>query len=63
MGGLSLDIAEGETVLFVGPSGCGKTTLLRMVNRLIDPTSGTIVVNGRDVRSRTPWSCDAASAT
>lgn len=54
VGGLSLDIAEGETVLFVGPSGCGKTTLLRMVNRLIEPTSGTIVVNGRDVRSQDP---------
>jgi osmoprotectant transport system ATP-binding protein len=50
--GLSLDIAAGETVLFVGPSGCGKTTLLRMVNRLIEPTSGTIVVNGRDVRQQ-----------
>jgi osmoprotectant transport system ATP-binding protein len=52
--GLTLDIAEGETVLFVGPSGCGKTTLLRMVNRLIDPTSGTIVVNGRDVTQQDP---------
>jgi len=52
--GLSLEVAEGETVLFVGPSGCGKTTLLRMVNRLLDPTSGTIVVNGRDVREQDP---------
>jgi osmoprotectant transport system ATP-binding protein len=51
---LSLDVAEGETVVFVGPSGCGKTTLLRMVNRLIEPTSGTIVVNGEDVRQQDP---------
>ncbi len=51
---LSLDVAEGETVVFVGPSGCGKTTLLRMVNRLIEPTSGTIVVNGRDVMRQDP---------
>jgi osmoprotectant transport system ATP-binding protein len=52
--GLTLDIPEGETVVFVGPSGCGKTTLLRMVNRLIEPTSGTIVVNGKDVRLQDP---------
>lgn len=52
--GLSLDVAEGETVVFVGPSGCGKTTLLRMVNRLIEPSSGTIVVGGQDVRHQDP---------
>jgi len=52
--GLTIDIPEGETVVFVGPSGCGKTTLLRMVNRLIEPTSGTIVVNGQDVRQQDP---------
>lgn len=46
---LSLDIMEGEIVVLVGPSGCGKTTTLKMINRLIEPTSGTIVVAGRNV--------------
>jgi osmoprotectant transport system ATP-binding protein len=51
VGELSLDIGEGEIVMLVGPSGCGKTTTLRMVNRLIEPTSGTITIDGRDTRS------------
>lgn len=46
---LSLDIAEGEIVVLVGPSGCGKTTTLKMINRLIEPTSGSIVVAGRNI--------------
>jgi osmoprotectant transport system ATP-binding protein len=46
---LSLAIDEGETVVLVGPSGCGKTTTLKMINRLIEPTSGSIVVAGREV--------------
>jgi osmoprotectant transport system ATP-binding protein len=49
---LSLDVARGSLTALVGPSGCGKTTTLKMVNRLIEPTSGTIVVDGRDVRER-----------
>ena len=48
---LSLEIAEGEVVVLVGPSGCGKTTTLRMINRLVEPTSGRIIVDGRDVAS------------
>ena len=48
---LSLEVAEGEVVVLVGPSGCGKTTTLKMINRLIEPTSGTILVSGRDVES------------
>src|SRR5919106_3252759 len=51
---LSLDIEEGETVVLVGPSGCGKTSTLRMINRLIEPTSGTIEVDGRDVMHQDP---------
>ena len=47
--GLSLTIPAGETVMFVGPSGCGKTTSLKMINRLIEPTSGTITIDGQDV--------------
>ncbi len=44
---LSLEIPEGEIVALVGPSGCGKTTTLKMINRLIEPTSGSIEVLGR----------------
>jgi osmoprotectant transport system ATP-binding protein len=51
---LSLEIAEGETVVLVGPSGCGKTTTMKMINRLIEPTSGSIVVNGTDVLHQDP---------
>lgn len=46
---LSLTIAQGETLVLLGTSGCGKTTTLKMVNRLIEPTSGSIRVNGVDV--------------
>jgi osmoprotectant transport system ATP-binding protein len=51
---LSMDIAAGETVVLVGPSGCGKTTTMRMINRLIEPTSGEILVDGRDVLHQDP---------
>jgi osmoprotectant transport system ATP-binding protein len=51
---LSLEIADGETVVLVGPSGCGKTTTMRMINRLIEPTSGTIEVAGKDVMHQDP---------
>jgi osmoprotectant transport system ATP-binding protein len=51
---LSMDIAEGETVVLVGPSGCGKTTTMKMINRLVEPTSGTIEVAGRDVMAQDP---------
>ena len=46
---LSLDIEAGETVVLVGPSGCGKTTTMKMINRLIEPTAGTIELDGADV--------------
>jgi osmoprotectant transport system ATP-binding protein len=48
---LTLDIAEGEIVVLVGPSGCGKTTTLKMINHLVEPTSGTIEVGGTEIRS------------
>ena len=51
---LSLDVFEGEVVVLVGPSGCGKTTTMRMINRLIEPTSGQVVVEGTDVMKRDP---------
>lgn len=47
-------VGEGRTTVFVGPSGCGKTTLLRMVNRMVEPTSGSVSVRGRDVRDTDP---------
>ncbi len=46
---LSLDIPEGEIVILVGPSGCGKTTTMKMINRIIEPTSGRIILDGEDV--------------
>jgi osmoprotectant transport system ATP-binding protein len=51
---LSLDVREGEIVVLVGPSGCGKTTTMKMINRLIEPTGGRIVVNGTDVMRQDP---------
>ncbi|MFJ2606307.1 betaine/proline/choline family ABC transporter ATP-binding protein [Streptomyces sp. NPDC087425] len=51
---LDLDVAEGELVTLVGPSGCGKTTTMMMVNRLIEPTSGRIYVDGEDVSTVDP---------
>lgn len=51
---LSLEVPDGITVTLVGPSGCGKTTTMRMINRLIEPTSGTITVSGQDIRSGDP---------
>ncbi|WP_416211739.1 ABC transporter ATP-binding protein [Microbacterium xanthum] len=47
----SMRIEPGELVMFVGPSGCGKTTTMKMVNRIIEPTSGAIRINGDDVMS------------
>jgi osmoprotectant transport system ATP-binding protein len=46
---LDLEIRDGETCVLVGPSGCGKTTTLRMINRLIEPSSGRILLDGEDV--------------
>jgi len=51
---LSLIVPEGSTVALIGPSGCGKTTTMRMINRLIDPTEGKIIVNGEDVTKVDP---------
>jgi osmoprotectant transport system ATP-binding protein len=51
---LSLDVLDGETVVLVGPSGCGKTTTMKMINRLIEPTSGSIEVDGTNVLEQDP---------
>lgn len=49
---VSLDISDGEHVILLGPSGSGKTTLLRMINGLVTPSSGTILINGQDIRKQ-----------
>ncbi len=51
---LTLEIPAGKTCVLIGPSGCGKTTTLRMINRLIDPDRGRILVDGEDTRSVDP---------
>jgi osmoprotectant transport system ATP-binding protein len=52
--GLTLDIRDGQTCVLIGPSGCGKTTTLRMINRLIDPDDGRVLVDGEDTRGVDP---------
>jgi osmoprotectant transport system ATP-binding protein len=52
--GVTFDVPEGVICMLLGTSGAGKTTLLRMVNRLVDPTSGSIAIDGRDVRDEDP---------
>ena len=51
---VSMTIPAGEVVVLVGPSGCGKTTTMRMINRLIEPTSGRITIGGKDALSIDP---------
>ncbi|HSK37810.1 MAG TPA: ATP-binding cassette domain-containing protein, partial [Actinomycetota bacterium] len=51
---LDLEVPEGDLTVLVGPSGCGKTTTLRMINRMIEATSGRIVVDGQDVAQVDP---------
>jgi osmoprotectant transport system ATP-binding protein len=51
---LSLTISDGELCVLVGPSGCGKTTTLRMINRLIEPSGGRILIDGTDVLKMDP---------
>ncbi len=48
---LSLDIPRGQVTVLIGPSGCGKTTTLKMINRLVEPTAGSIEVGGEDIMS------------
>jgi osmoprotectant transport system ATP-binding protein len=51
---LDLEVGRGEMVCLVGPSGCGKSTTLKMVNRLIEPTTGQIFIDGQDVTDADP---------
>jgi osmoprotectant transport system ATP-binding protein len=52
--GLDLEIPTGQTMVLVGPSGCGKTTSLRMINRMIDPTGGRILLDDADIQQSNP---------
>ncbi|NAS24637.1 ATP-binding cassette domain-containing protein [Herbidospora sp. NEAU-GS84] len=51
---LSLEVPTGAITVFVGPSGCGKTTSLRMINRMIDPSQGRVLLDGKDVTTVDP---------
>jgi osmoprotectant transport system ATP-binding protein len=51
---LSFQVHKGETLVLLGSSGCGKTTTLKMINRLIEPTCGTVEVDGKDVMGQNP---------
>ncbi|AMM93207.1 betaine/proline/choline family ABC transporter ATP-binding protein [Peribacillus simplex] len=51
---ISLDIKKGEFICFIGPSGCGKTTTMKMINRLIEPTEGKILINGENIMDKDP---------
>lgn len=50
----TMSVGAGELIMFVGPSGCGKTTTMKMINRIIEPTSGSISIGGNDVLSLEP---------
>ena len=51
---VNMDVADGEICVLLGPSGCGKTTTLKMINRLIEPSSGKIYINGKDTDQYDP---------
>ena len=53
--GLNLDIHDKEFVTFLGPSGCGKTTTLRVIGGFIEPKSGNVFFNGKDITSLPPY--------
>lgn len=51
---INFNIQQGEFIALIGPSGCGKTTTMKMINRLIEPSNGTILINGEDISKQNP---------
>ena len=51
---LNLKVLRGQFTVLIGPSGCGKTTTLKMINRLVDPTEGEILVDGKNIAEANP---------
>ncbi|MBS1529142.1 MAG: ATP-binding cassette domain-containing protein, partial [Bacteroidetes bacterium] len=51
---ISFEVNEGENLILLGASGCGKTTTLKMLNRLIEPASGSIWIGGKDISKQKP---------
>lgn len=56
--GISFEVMPGEVFGFLGPNGAGKTTTIRMIVGLIKPTSGTILIGGKDIRKISPKQCE-----
>jgi osmoprotectant transport system ATP-binding protein len=54
VGDFSLDVQAGELAVLIGPSGCGKSTILRMINRLIEPSKGSILIDGKTIADQDP---------
>src|ERR1041385_4996523 len=52
--GISFEVRDQETLILLGTSGCGKTTTLKMINRLIEPTSGRILIDGKNIQEQSP---------
>ena len=57
VGDFSLNVRAGELVVLIGPSGCGKSTILRMLNRLIEPSKGSIKIDGQEITDQGPGAC------
>lgn len=51
---ITFEVKEGELLVLIGPSGSGKTTTMRMINRLIEPSSGSITIEGKDISTEDP---------
>lgn len=54
VGDITMEFEKGEFIVLIGPSGCGKTTTLKMINRLVEPTSGSIFINGKNIKETNP---------